>query len=500
MAKKISLIVVNYKADEHVRRLQRALETETDIELITVDHSDGGRGYSEGLNTGARHARGEILVFANPDLEFEPTALRKLVHILEDHPEFGVVGPQIRRPSGEGEITCSAIPDPLMALIVWSPLQRWPVLSWWSKAYRLHGFTHTYSRVVPSLNGSIFAMRAQTYEALGGFDDSYFLYFEEFVLGKRMKELGLKLWFNAETPVTHLGAVSTQQSSETLGHFLRSRRRYLRQWGIFGTGVAWILERLERRPHKLRSEASLTVAMLVREGDAPQKETIALLQHRNISVLLVIDGESPTWTKLARKHNWTILVEPMQNFASSRNEALEHINTEWTVFIDSDEILTQSWWDELSQFVQDWRVEAVYTKRHDLFHGQILQHGEVGAQRLLRACRTSLGRRRWTRPVHEVWQPPALSTRTLQAPLLHAAHQDLHDFMETIQHYLVTESTMSTAAEPLWKLFLFPPSKFLQNYFWRGGWRDGFGGFVYAFMMSFYSLAKRVTLYESSQK
>jgi GT2 family glycosyltransferase len=60
--------------------------------------------------------------------------------------------------------------------------------------------------------GAALAIRRQAFEAVGGFDGSFFMYFEEVDLCYRLNKSGWQTHFAPEASVTHTGAASTKQN------------------------------------------------------------------------------------------------------------------------------------------------------------------------------------------------------------------------------------------------------------------------------------------------
>ncbi len=494
----ISVIVVNYKADTHVERLRRAFQDAQDIEFIVIDHSHEHRGYSEGINTGVRLSHGAAIVCCNPDVSLTPESVRNMVRVLQSDPNRGVVGPQIVNERGVVQITCSALPDPLISAVEWSFLRRWPLASALSRRYRLHDFDHQSSRTVPTLNGSCFAMRRADFERIGGLDQGYFLYFEEFDLAQKMKRRGKQLYFSADVQVTHIGQVSTKEEMVTT-HFLRSRRRYLKKWfGTTGVVAARFLEHFEQQPPE--SNESVAVASLVRELDPPTQAFQNSVSEAD-AVHLISDGSSATWKRLAKQRGWSFSERVLgADFAAQRNAVLEQIHQDWTIFLDTDEQLSPEWWEEFARIKGSWKNEVGVLRRHDIFHGKSLQFGEVGAQRLVRVARTGTSRRSWTRAVHETWDLPWHATYVFHQPILHFAHASIESFWRDLMRYVMREPLprpLPTTTQIVVMMIVLPIGKFLQNFILRSGWRDGWRGGVYAFLMSVYSLMKRVRWYEA---
>jgi len=175
------------------------------------------------------------------------------------------------------------------------------------------------------------------------------------------------------------------------------------------------------------------------------------------------------------------------DFAAARNFSASLVQTEWILWLDADETISPQLAQELRTVMQDPKVHGLRFRRLDSFQGRVLQYGETGAIRLIRAMRQGSGT--WRGAVHEILEVEGI-VKELHAPLLHTPHASVSTFLEKIVRY--AEVVACERRIPAWRswveLFLFPPAKFLVNFFWRQGWRDGLPGFTMAFMMSLHSL------------
>ncbi len=166
------------------------------------------RGYGGAVNLGAAHFCGEWIVVANPDLMFEPGCLDAVIESAQGWPRGGAFGPLIRTP--EGEIYPSARRFPRLvsgaghALLaeVW---QENP----FSRAYRENAATGM-AHAVDWLSGACLIMRREAFDAVGGFDDSYFMFFEDTQLGEDLRAAGWQSVFVPEGEVVHEQGTSWQ--------------------------------------------------------------------------------------------------------------------------------------------------------------------------------------------------------------------------------------------------------------------------------------------------
>ena len=150
-------------------------------------------GYGQAHNRNVAACQGSYLLLLNPDLQFGPDLLQRLLRTLEEHPEYCLVGPHIlegpdRRPfpprrfyPGEGMIALEP------------SLQR---------------------REIAWLSGCCMMIRRDVFDRLGGFDPDYFLYQEETDLCLRARRAGYSIGYADDAVVHHLHRQSQRELTE----------------------------------------------------------------------------------------------------------------------------------------------------------------------------------------------------------------------------------------------------------------------------------------------
>lgn len=157
-------------------------------------------GYSAGCNLGARHARGEVLIFLNPDAEFLSAdgATRLACTTLNVN---AMVAPRIfNKNFSETTLvrTWTTTTSKVLTLLKISR-PRFGFIDVTSKDY---------------VSGPCLAVSARNFWAVGGFDERFFLYREEETLARRLENISVPSYLYAHTMVSHVGAVSTSQIPE----------------------------------------------------------------------------------------------------------------------------------------------------------------------------------------------------------------------------------------------------------------------------------------------
>ncbi|MCF2705945.1 glycosyltransferase family 2 protein [Arcanobacterium haemolyticum] len=168
---------------------------------VIVERPGRNLGYGGAANLGAQHYDGEWILVANPDLEFTPGSIDKLIEAADHWPQAGVFGPLIR--TLEGDVYPSARQFPRLVSGAGHALlaQVWPGNPF-TRAYRSNAAIDR-AHEVDWLSGACLLIRTEAFREVGGFDDSYFMFFEDTQLGEDMRAHGWASVFIPEADVTH---------------------------------------------------------------------------------------------------------------------------------------------------------------------------------------------------------------------------------------------------------------------------------------------------------
>src|SRR3989344_125091 len=204
---------------------------------------------------------------------------------------------------------------------------------------------------------------------------------------------------------------------------------------------------------------------------------------------IVIDDNSTDDTvKLAIAEGAKVYQKALNSdFAAQRNFGLEKAISDWVLFIDADELISNNLSVEIMNKVKRKDIDGCFFKRQDIFMGKELKHGEPGNIKLLRLAQKNKGK--WKRKVHEYWQIKG-NVSTFKSALIHNSHKDLSEFIGTINYYSeihARENVKENKRSSLVKILFFPILHFCNNFILKRGFMDGSGGFVFAFLMSFHS-------------
>ena len=217
----LSIIIVNYKNKEKVAKCLAALYeadlTGINFEVLLVDNNSGddlsalafypnlkiiyateNSGMGSGNNLGLHQAKGEFILILNPDAYVSKSAIKILLAYIKTHDEVAIVGPKLLNSDGSLQNSCARFPQ------LYTPILRRTFLGDYFKKSRdgfmMSDFNHNEITPVDWLMGSCLLIRRSEWQ---GFDERFFMYFEDIDVCRNFHALGQKVVYNPEAIVTH---------------------------------------------------------------------------------------------------------------------------------------------------------------------------------------------------------------------------------------------------------------------------------------------------------
>lgn len=243
MSPEISVIIVNYNTKallrgciDSIRKMSRTVS----YEIIVVDNAsrDGSvdmllreypdilvlpqnanLGFGAANNAGAARASGKYLLFLNSDTVLENDALGLFYEYAEAHSKnFGIAGAYLRRPDGQDANSIGVFPSfsKYIAYRVTSPFS----------GIMAKPQIDRVERRVDAVTGADMFMRRDFFEALGGFDKRFFMYFEETELALRTARAGRERIITPGHEIVHFEGASAKAKMPTRIMMERSMYKY----------------------------------------------------------------------------------------------------------------------------------------------------------------------------------------------------------------------------------------------------------------------------------
>lgn len=259
----IDIVIVNWNSGSHLKGCissirEFGLQLVSSITVVDNNSSDDSElccvglghikllraeenlGFGRGCNRGALDSGAPYLLFLNPDAALFPTTLQVVLEYMNDpgNTSVGICGVQLLDENGRVARSCSRFPSPLSFFFHAFGLAR--ILP------RLGGFMtdwdHSKTMHVDQVIGAFFLVRRGLFEALEGFDERFFVYFEEVDFSYRAQQAGWQSAYLSSAQAFHLGGgTSSQVKAHRLFYSLRSRLLYAsKHFSLTGASITLV--------------------------------------------------------------------------------------------------------------------------------------------------------------------------------------------------------------------------------------------------------------------
>lgn len=233
--KSCSIIIVTYNSSLFIEACLTPVLEMPDVEIVVVDNDskDGTAallkerfpsvtlialqdniGFGRACNIGVSASSGSFIFLLNPDAVAPAKAIRTLIEFCETHPRAGIVGGRLVDPSGLPLQSMGDRPT-VVRLVLEKPIE------WMAKRVSPCGILHRaigkycakfrlphVAEPVDWVSGAALCCRRQAWNNTGGFDENFFLYYEDVDLCLRAAHVGWEVWHVPTTVVSHQSGAS----------------------------------------------------------------------------------------------------------------------------------------------------------------------------------------------------------------------------------------------------------------------------------------------------
>jgi GT2 family glycosyltransferase len=261
----LSIIIINWNSKAYLRKCLKSLDGDRNglsREILVIDNAshDGSAqmvaeefpfirfiqsklnlGFSGGNNHAAQQAKGNFLLFLNPDTVVEGDALVKLVQTLRQIPDAGIAGARLLNSDRTLQISCvQSFPTITNQVLNCDLLRQWfPKSELWCMTAL---FNNSFEPApVEAVSGACLMIKRDLFERLGGFDERYFMYSEDIDLCFKVHQTGCRCYYVPGATVIHHGGGSSQNANnafpnvmipESVYRFMRLHRGRLAAGGF----------------------------------------------------------------------------------------------------------------------------------------------------------------------------------------------------------------------------------------------------------------------------
>jgi GT2 family glycosyltransferase len=245
-----SAIVVTYNSADCVEACIRSLQGQVE-QIIIVDNASQdttasvarslgitpielleNKGFAYAANYGAAHANGQWLFFINPDTAVSPGAVAKAYKYAEAHSRVGIIGLGLYSPSGTLEPYCAG-QEPTIFRILTRKLR--PAIE------------REKPQTVDWVSGGACLISREAFRAARGFDDNFFLYWEDVDICHRLRQIGYKVVHMPQARVIHQrGGSLADMKRKTMLYDRSADRYYLKHYPTLICSLQRLLRRFYR--------------------------------------------------------------------------------------------------------------------------------------------------------------------------------------------------------------------------------------------------------------
>ena len=214
--------------------------------------------------------------------------------------------------------------------------------------------------------------------------------------------------------------------------------------------------------------------------------------------IIVVDAQSGDRTvQLCQKYTDNVFSHTWLGHVRQKNLALSKASGDWILCLDADERVTPELAEEMKLSVLTSDCNGYYIPRKTYYLGRWINHSNWYPDYKLRLIRRGKGEWKGIDP-HDRLEVTG-KTGYLKGDILHYSYENISHHLKKINSYtsiMASESKRRGKKFSYLDLFLRPPLKFIKMYVIKGGFMDGFPGFIIAVLGSYYVFLKYAKWWE----
>lgn len=202
----------------------------TDFPQVQLIRNRTNRGFGAANNQALQQAQGEYVLFLNDDCSFQQNSLPSLKALFQSSQlKLGMVGVRLFNPDGSVQPSVRAWPKVADQTVIQLKLHH--LFPKFIQRYLLANFNYDQSQLVPQVMGAFMFMPMALAKQYHGFDEDYFVWFEEVDLQRRLQRDGYSVWYESTVSCVHTKGQSFQQLARPAAQrmFNKSLRTYMRK-------------------------------------------------------------------------------------------------------------------------------------------------------------------------------------------------------------------------------------------------------------------------------
>ena len=198
------IVIIDNNSTDNTISLIKEIKSKS----ISIIQNSDNFGYTIANNQGIKNAKGEYLLFLNPDTIVPNSVINNLLNEIQDNKNFGAIAPQLRFPDGRIQKSCRRFPrrrDILYESIGLSKLfKNSKELNYW----KMGDFDHDKTSLVDQPAGAALLIPKKIIDEIGLLDEQFPMFFSDVDLCKRIWDVGYNVRYTTNSFITHKGGAS----------------------------------------------------------------------------------------------------------------------------------------------------------------------------------------------------------------------------------------------------------------------------------------------------
>jgi GT2 family glycosyltransferase len=224
------VVVDNHSTDNTRDLLQPYSDRHQSIILI---HNRVNRGFGSAHNQALLLVDSVYHIICNPDIRLSNDVFSPLIDYMNSSLRVGLVCPRFISQEGALQHLNRRYPTVLdLFLRRFSPARVRPLLKRRLQSYDMQDVGYAHSYEVPFMSGAFMFCRTDVLRAVGGFDERYFLYFEDADISRKVQRIGYQTVYYPDVTVTHAWERLAHKTWRGAWLFAKSAYRYFSKWGF----------------------------------------------------------------------------------------------------------------------------------------------------------------------------------------------------------------------------------------------------------------------------
>ncbi len=190
-------------------------------------------GFGDSCNRGARDINAKYYFFLNPDTDIsDVSVIDALYAFMTKYPKVGIAAPRLKYMDGTVQETCRRFPKWYTPIVQRTNIFPTKLSDNHRNEFLMDDFSHNEARMVDWVQGSAFMIDGDLYRELGGFDERYFMYFEDVDLCRQCWEKGRPVYYLPEVELFHEFTKGSAKQTSLVQGLLKNRllRAHIESW------------------------------------------------------------------------------------------------------------------------------------------------------------------------------------------------------------------------------------------------------------------------------